>query len=130
MRVLDYPLLADENVAPEVVAALRQRGCDVRTVLDESLGGADDQSILDRAKTLGRVVITHDRDLGELATRAGGDFLGIVFVRPGHVAAAVVLQSFDALASIETEPQPPFIVVATRIGDVVRIRVRTVAAAG
>lgn len=35
MKPLGFPLLADENIGPEVVAGLQQRGCDVRTTWDE-----------------------------------------------------------------------------------------------
>jgi hypothetical protein len=34
---LDFPLLTDENIAPDVVAGLRARGLDLRTAWDEQL---------------------------------------------------------------------------------------------
>ena len=37
MKPLDFPLLSDENIAPDVVAGLRARGCDLRTAWDEQL---------------------------------------------------------------------------------------------
>lgn len=53
-------VLADENVGPAVVAGLRQRGWDVRSVAEEALAGASDAVVLDRATATDRVVITHD----------------------------------------------------------------------
>jgi hypothetical protein len=35
VKPFEYSLLADENIGPEVVAGLRQRGCDVRTAAEE-----------------------------------------------------------------------------------------------
>jgi hypothetical protein len=32
VKPLDFPLLTDENIAPDVVVGLRDRGHDVRTV--------------------------------------------------------------------------------------------------
>ena len=39
MRPFEYPLLADENIAPEVIEALRARGCDVHDTREEELVG-------------------------------------------------------------------------------------------
>lgn len=60
MRALDRPLLADENISPEVVSALRQQGLDVRSAVEEGLAGRDDAEILRRAHAESRVVLTHD----------------------------------------------------------------------
>ena len=70
MKPLELPLLADENIHPGVIAGLRQRGHDVRSVEDEALRGADDVAILRRAHASGRVVMTHDSDFGRLAIQA------------------------------------------------------------
>ena len=48
MNPLDSALLADENVSPDVVAALRRRGADVATALELGLGGASDATLLRR----------------------------------------------------------------------------------
>lgn len=50
---LDFPLLTDENIAPDVVAGLRVRGLDLRTVRDELLIGRPDAEVLERATTQG-----------------------------------------------------------------------------
>jgi predicted nuclease of predicted toxin-antitoxin system len=60
--------IADENVSKTVIRALRERGHDVLSV-KESLGGVDDPRILDRAQSERRVLLTHDKDFGELAFR-------------------------------------------------------------
>lgn len=52
---------------------------------------------------------------------------GIVYVRPGHIDPAFVMETLDAVAACEVEPEPPFIVVADRRGAGVRIRVRELA---
>jgi predicted nuclease of predicted toxin-antitoxin system len=63
VKPFDFPLLTDENVGPEVVAGLRERGCDVRTVADEDIIGAADKDVLHRAVKYDRVVVTHDLDV-------------------------------------------------------------------
>lgn len=125
MKPLDFPLLADENIAPEVVAGLRARGCDVRTAWDEHLIGHPDAHVLDHAISQGRVVVTHDVAFGRSAIRSGTPFVGIIYLRPGHISGAFVLAMIDAVRESTVEVQPPFIVVAERQQSAVRVRART-----
>ncbi len=125
MKPLDFPLLSDENIAPETVAGLRVRGCDVRTTGEEQLIGRPDVELLARAAAHGRVVITHDLAFGRSAIRGDAPFVGIIYLRPGHVSAAFVLAIVDALRVSPLEVQPPFIVVAERRETTVRVRLRT-----
>lgn len=64
MKPLDLPLLADENIDPEVIQALKERGKDIRSVHAEGLSGRDDVDILRYAHPRAWVVVTHDRDFG------------------------------------------------------------------
>jgi predicted nuclease of predicted toxin-antitoxin system len=62
--------IVNENVASTVIRTLRERGHDVLSV-KESLRGTGDPDILARAQAEDRVVVTHDKDFGELAFRFG-----------------------------------------------------------
>ncbi|NCO35097.1 MAG: hypothetical protein GW893_14715 [Armatimonadetes bacterium] len=62
--------LANENISGTAVRGLRGAGHDVLSV-KESMRGADDADFLARAQTEGRVLLTHDKDFGELAYRRG-----------------------------------------------------------
>jgi hypothetical protein len=53
VKPFGFPLLTDENIGPGVVAGLRERGCDVRTVADDDLIGSADKDVLDRAVKYG-----------------------------------------------------------------------------
>lgn len=125
MKPLDFPLLSDENIAPDVISGLRARGCDVRTIAEEQLIGRADNDVLERATAQNRAVITHDLAFGRLEIRAGVPFVGIIYIRPGHVSAAFVLGVVDALRESTIDVRPPFIVVAERRGRIVRVRART-----
>jgi predicted nuclease of predicted toxin-antitoxin system len=63
-------ILANENVPGAVVNALRERGHDVLFV-KESMRGAGDQTVLAAAQAEERLVVTFDKDFGELAVRIG-----------------------------------------------------------
>jgi predicted nuclease of predicted toxin-antitoxin system len=125
VRLLGFRLLCDENIAPPVVDSLRARGCDVRSVEQERLIGCADRDVLARATAQGRVVITHDLAFGKAAISAGEPFVGIVYLRPGHISADFVLTLVDALISSPIDVSPPFVVVAERRHSTLRVRVRT-----
>ena len=124
MKALDHPLVADENIHPEVIAALVASGRDVVRVVDLGLTSWGDRAILERAHVQRRVVLTHDRDFGTLAVREGVAFTGIVFLRPGHLDPKLVLSMIDAVAQVEVQLDPPFIVVAELSAGRVRVRFR------
>jgi hypothetical protein len=100
---LDFPLLADENVPVAVSDALAASGHDLVTVFD---------------------VLTLDSDFGLLAVRSGAEYVGIIYVRPGHRSAAFTLETLAAISANAVEVQAPFILVADRRQETVRIRLR------
>src|SRR5271157_3408811 len=61
--------LVNENLTGTVIQELRQRGHDVLSV-KESMRSETDDAILARAQPEERIVVTHDKDFGELAFRA------------------------------------------------------------
>ena len=124
MRPLDFPLLADENIHPEVIRSLIQEGKDITSVIGEGLAGQTDADILRQAHAQHRAVLTHDGDFGTLVIGRRQPFTGIIYLRPGHISAAFVLETLRAIASTTTEVEPPFIVVAERKGEMVKVRIR------
>lgn len=74
-------LLANENAPRLLVANLRQRGHDVRWVL-EGRRGISDPQVLGEALAEQRVLLTWDKDFGELVFRKGqGASCGVILVR-------------------------------------------------
>jgi predicted nuclease of predicted toxin-antitoxin system len=74
-------LLANENMPGEAVAALRQEGHDVAWVTNDAPGSSD-EVVLARAQAEERIVLTFDKDFGELAFRSGLPALcGIILFR-------------------------------------------------
>ena len=63
-------LCANENVPGDCVAVLRQRGHDVLWVREIARGSGDD-AVLAKAQSEARVLITFDKDFGELVFRRG-----------------------------------------------------------
>ena len=123
MRVFDFPILADENVHPEVIEYLRQAGLDVDSIAEQGNFGLSDTEVLRQATEAERIVLTHDSDFGGLALM-GAKFIGIIFLRPGHIRADFTIKTLEAIRDNAPEVTPPFILVAERTGDIVKIRVR------
>jgi predicted nuclease of predicted toxin-antitoxin system len=121
---LDFPLLADENINHNVIHFLRENGGNVQAVLEEGLVGQSDQAILRWAYQSGRVVLTHDSDFGSLAIAQSQSFIGIIYLRPGHIRGEFTIQTLEFIAKQQLDVRPPFIVVAARTGQTVRLRVR------
>ena len=92
--------LANENVSATVVQGLRARGHDV-TWACEGLRGAADAAILACAQSEQRIVLTHDKDFGELAFRLGLPAnCGIVLLRlAGNGPQADNRRALEALDS-------------------------------
>lgn len=84
-------ILANENFPADAVEALRQRGHDVGWIRTEAPGSPDEE-VLKRAVAEDRILITFDKDFGELVFRAGLTApAGIVLFRvaptsPAHIA--------------------------------------------
>lgn len=95
-------LLANENFPRAAVEALRSAGHDVLWARTDMAGCADEE-ILARARLESRVLITFDKDFGELAYRSGMPATcGVILFRlvlssPEFVAkrAVAMLQSRD-----------------------------------
>lgn len=123
MKALDFPLLADENIHPAVIEFLREAGLDVTSISEQGQFGLPDSQVLEQANVSNRVVLTHDSDFGGMAV-IGAAFKGIIYLRPGHIHADFTIQTLEAIRDNAPEVTPPFILVAERTGDTVKIRVR------
>ena len=79
--------LADENVSRLVVERLRTAGFDVASV-HETRPGASDKDVLDEAGSDDRVLITEDRDFGELVIRQRLKVRGIILLELDRLPSA------------------------------------------
>ena len=72
--------LADEGVDRSIVDGLRKLDFDVYYVVDE-VRSLDDETILQLAEKEQRILITRDKDFGELVFRLGQVHAGVILVR-------------------------------------------------
>jgi hypothetical protein len=88
---------------------LPARDCDVRSAVRSGCRG--DGEVLERAAALQRVAVTHDLASGKVEICSGASFVGIIYLRPGHISAAFILAMIDALRESSIDLQPPFMIV-------------------
>jgi predicted nuclease of predicted toxin-antitoxin system len=86
--------VADESCAGPVIRALREAGHDLVAIAEVAKGATDEQ-VLELAVKQKRVLLTEDRDFGELVYARGRSSAGVILVRihsraRGSKAATVV----------------------------------------
>jgi predicted nuclease of predicted toxin-antitoxin system len=113
-------ILADESLDGPIVAWLRSAGHDVVWGAEAS-PGLSDERLAKQAFDEGRVLITSDRDFGELVFRCGMFLPGAVLLRVRARSAASLLAVFqEQWPTIETRVAGHFVVVGRS-----RMRVRS-----
>ncbi len=91
--------LADESCDHAVVLALRGAGHDV-TAIGESQRGATDETVIELASRERRVVLTEDKDFGQLVFAAAKSTAGVIFVRfPAQARANLSAEIIDLAAA-------------------------------
>ena len=90
-------ILADENVHAEVIAGLRERGHVVEAIVETS-PGAPDPAILAREDIAEWVLLTYDRDFGDLIFNRGLQTpAGLIYSRLDRPKPEVLLKRLNAL---------------------------------
>jgi len=103
--------VADESCAGPVIRALREAGHDV-VAIAEVAKGATDEDVLHRALNEKRVLITEDRDFGELVYARGRPSTGVILVRFQSLARrAKPATVVDAVAKLGARLQDAFTVI-------------------
>lgn len=111
--------LADENTAAGLVVSMRENGFSV-VYIKETTPGIDDQSVLDKANSLGAVLITEDKDFGELVYRMKLAHHGVILIRLSGLGQEEKKQYLvDVLTEYQSEFTDAFTVISE---DKIRIR--------
>jgi predicted nuclease of predicted toxin-antitoxin system len=105
-------LIADENILVDVVEWLRDAGHDVFSVR-ESMRGQDDERILRYAEETGRVILTDDKDFGELVFNRGMNSQGIILVRLHAVTLSERIKRLKEIWPVVEEHSPGSFIVVT-----------------
>ena len=103
--------LADENIKPPIADRLRQDGHVVWCVVEMDPGISDDM-VLDLANREGALLLTADKDFGELVFRLGRVASGVILVRlPGLPNSSKATIISEAIAQHSDELLGAFTVI-------------------
>ncbi|MGL4465201.1 MAG: DUF5615 family PIN-like protein [Planctomycetia bacterium] len=112
-------LVADENIDRGIVERLRRDGHTVVWIAEAS-PSASDEDVLRRAADGGAMLVTEDKDFGELVYRRGLSHAGVLLIRlEGLDNAAKAETVSQAVREVAAELPGAFAVVAA---DSVRLR--------
>lgn len=105
-------LLLDENLGRSVARELRKQGHDILAIGDE-FAGVIDSAVLAKARHDKRVLITRDKDFGELAFKVGQAHCGVILLRLIDEQAGNTLRVIENVLLWLGKRKGSFFVVAT-----------------
>lgn len=111
--------LADESVDRQVVDQLRLDGHEVWYVAEKEPGISDD-TVLDRANQEMAVLLTADKDFGELVFRQKRIAMGVILLRLGKRQGSFRLRSIDICKNWKTHLQSSSQVLSVFAGPVIK----------
>jgi hypothetical protein len=103
---MPVPLYMDVHVPQAITDQLRRRGVDVLTAIEDDATETPDDQLLERTRSLGRVLFTQDirfKALAEDWQRQGRPFAGLVF---GHQLGGTIGQFVKDLELIAKASEP------------------------
>jgi predicted nuclease of predicted toxin-antitoxin system len=124
MKLSECLFFTDENIDPQLVVFLRENGFDVYDVKENNLYGSSDAFLLELATKNNRVFITLDSDFGTLVHKNKSNFLGIVFLKPGHFDFFYHIQTLQSILNVNPALEVPFMIIAEWGNTGIKIRIK------
>ena len=103
---MPMPLYMDVHAPRAVTDQLRLRGVDVLTAQDDGADQLADDVLLERARTLGRLLFTQDigfKAMTENWQRQGRPFAGLAFAHHLHATIGQLVRDLELIA-LATDP--------------------------
>lgn len=115
-------LLANENLPAKSLRILRRKGFEVTSVAEIHAGLKDDE-VLKLAQKEGRILLTFDKDFGELVYRRGGEARGIILLRFAPRSPEYIAEKVESLLKAKE------IIIEGQLVVVTESRIRTISLA-
>lgn len=104
--------LIDESADARLAGYLRSRGHDATLVASSHRPGLTDEEVLAIAHAEGRILLTDDRDFGELVFRRHRPHAGVIFFRLSTTAIAVRIERLNHVLTRHVQHLDQFLVVS------------------
>jgi predicted nuclease of predicted toxin-antitoxin system len=85
--------LADENVSKSLTIFLKKEGYDIKDIKEERLFGMPDDEILELAGKEERIILTHDKEFGDVLQNPL-NYKGIIIIRYSNQSSDSVIKKF------------------------------------
>jgi predicted nuclease of predicted toxin-antitoxin system len=121
-----FSFFADENISPELIEWLKQKGYLVFSVSGQGMNGTGDDEIIKRCFANREIIITQDSDFGQLIFSSLVPFYIVIYLRPGHFDGRYHLPTIEKILDNKEKLLPRTIIVGSRKNDLVRIRIKQV----
>jgi predicted nuclease of predicted toxin-antitoxin system len=93
----------DENLGSIGVSLLESEGHDVKTIAEQRMSGATDEQVYETCRDESRVLVTLDRDFGQILRFPPEPTAGIVVLEcKGRLSPAMILARLTELAALLT----------------------------
>ncbi len=106
--------LLDESAELRLAILLRREGHDVKAIAHDYPHGLPDDDVLALAREEQRILVTNDRDFGELVFRHRLTHSGVIFFRMRDQATTTKLARMQTLLQNYTDRLDQFIVITTQ----------------
>jgi hypothetical protein len=96
-------LYMDHHVPSAITAGLRRRGVDVLTAEEDGSAALEDDPLLDRATSLGRVLFSQDEDLLAIAQQrlqTARAFAGVVYAHQLAISVGQAVRDLELAAKV------------------------------
>jgi len=114
-RFVQRRFLLDENAESRIGRHLTSQGHDVSTIAGDHPASLADQEILAISVAERRILITNDRDFGDLIFRQGHTHVGVIYFRlPLDSTAEEKIERLDRLLISHADQLERFLVVTPR----------------
>lgn len=106
--------LADENIESEFIKALREADFDILSVWENHIGITDEE-VLQVAEDENAVILTYDKDFGELIFRYSFKSRGVVILRLSNLSLTERIdKTIPAIREHEDELENAFTVISEK----------------
>ncbi|MBU4331777.1 DUF5615 family PIN-like protein [Patescibacteria group bacterium] len=107
--------LADENIAPRVIAELIGYGYETRSIIDIKPGLSDDE-IIKLAGRENRIILTHDKDFGNILKYPLKKHKGVILIRLKNQSPQNVIKYLVPLIKSQKEKLKDSLVILSEQG--------------
>jgi predicted nuclease of predicted toxin-antitoxin system len=105
-------LLLNENLGRSTAESLRRQGHDV-VWIGEGFAGTQDSAVMAKAERERRVLVTKDKDFGELAFKNRRAHSGVILLRLDDERPANTMRVLEGILPHLAHYKPPFFIVAS-----------------